>query len=206
MSAKGQEIVAWRGDSFLLGAYTQHGGDYLTHEVRRKYLKALFAYLEAKPQVKLLIKKHPLETDQMAETMLAQTQLQDRVLICAGRELNLWESFQLIQLSTTICSTTLFDSLKVNVPSVALDFTDIIADIGYGYEDVPGVNIIRDPQAVTAVLDTYLQPQSPVLPMDEAANSLASLVYPELPGTYAERVQQELAQIGLLPALVATTP
>ena len=115
MSAKGQKIMAWRGDSPLLGAYTQYAGDYLTHEVRENYLKALFAYLEARPQVKMLIKKHPLETDQLAEAMLAQTQLQDRVFICAGRELDLWESFQLIQLSTTICSTTLLDSLKVNV-------------------------------------------------------------------------------------------
>ena len=202
-SAKAQEILAWRGDSQLIGAYTQYAGDYLTHDSRKNYLKALFAYLEARPNLKLLIKKHPLETDQLAENMLAQSHLQDRVMLCAGKSLDLWESFGLIQFSTTICSTTLLDSLKVNVPAVALDFTDIIANIGYGYDQEPGITIIRDPETVTAILDGLLEQTSQNSVQTEQPalqSSTQSLVYPDLPGTYAQRIQQSLVELGLLSA------
>lgn len=200
-SAKVQEILTWRGDSPLIGAYTQYAGDYLTHDSRRNYLKSLFAYLEARPAVKLLIKKHPLETDHLAEEMLAQTQLQNRVKLCTGRELDLWESFTLIQFSTTICSTTLLDSLRVNVPAVALDFTDIIANIGYGYDQEPGITIIREPQAVPAMLDALLANITSNSQSDSLQSSTpSSLVYPELPGTYAQRIRQHLVELDLLSA------
>ncbi len=202
-SAKAQEILAWRGQSPLIGAYTQYSADYLTPEVRRAYLDTLFAYLASRPQVKLLIKKHPLETDQLAETMLAQTNLQDRVMICTGRELDLWESFALIQFSTTICSTTLLDSLRVNVPAVALDFTDIIAHLGYGYDQEPDITIIRAPETVPALFDRLLEAQKdhekpPA--SDHSQDGTLSLIYPNLPGSYAQRVRAELVAIGLLPA------
>ena len=203
-SAKAQEILAWRGESPLIGAYTQYTGDYLTQDVRRTYLQTLFAYLKSHPQVKLLIKKHPLETDSMAETLLAQTGLQDRVMICTGRELDLWESLALVHFSTTICSTTLLDSLRVNVPAVALDFTDIIAHLGYGFDQEPGITIIRAPETVPPLFDSLLKaPTKPpkALESTNSQDGSLSLIYPSLPGTYAQRVRAELVAIGLLPTL-----
>lgn len=206
LSTKAQEIKAWQGDSILLGAYTQYAGDYLTHEARRNYLKALFAYLEARPTIKLLIKKHPLETDTLAEDMLTQSQVQERVVLCAGKELDLWESFSLIHLSTTICSTTLLDSLKVNVPAVALDFTDIIADIGYGYDEEPGITIIRDAETVPAMLDALLEQitQQAISGQPALDASTQSLVYPNLPGTYSDRIRENLVALGLLDNAINT--
>jgi len=195
LSPKAQEIADWRGDSLMIGAYTQYASGYVTPELRRTYLKA-------HPHVKLLIKKHPLETDHLVEEMLAQTQLQERVMLCAGRELDLWESFSLIDFSTTICSTALLDSLQVKVPAMALDFTDIIADIGYGYEEEPGITIIRQPQDIAPLFDQLLtrntQRETSVQTTPDTA--APSLVYPNLPGTYAERIQQSLMELGLLQA------
>jgi hypothetical protein len=210
LSKKAQEIIAWKGESPLIGAYTQYAGDYLTHEVRKNYLKVLFSYLEARPTVKMLIKKHPLETDLLVEALLAQaTHLQGQIMLCAGQALDLWESFSLIQLSTTICSTTLLDSLGVNVPAVALDFTDIIANIGYGYDQELGITIIKDPQAVPALLDALLA-GAITTNLEQAAlqSRMQQLVYPALPGSYAERVRESLIALGLLktPALVEPTP
>jgi hypothetical protein len=200
LSVKAQEIIAWRGDSPLIGAYSQYAGDYLTPQACRNYLKALFEYLAARPQVKLLIKRHPLESDQLIAEMLAQTNLQDRVIVCTGRELDLWESFALIRFSTTICSTTLLDSLKVNVPAVALDFTGIIADIGYGYEEVEGITIIQEPEAVAPIFDELLiRSQNPDTSASFPGNQ-QSLVYPALPGSYSECVRRHLVDLGLLPA------
>jgi hypothetical protein len=198
LSSKGSEILAWRGNDPLIGAYTQYSGDFLTAEVRQNYLKSLFAYLEDRPTIKLLIKKHPLETDRLAEEMLARSGLQDRVMLCAGRELDLWESFTLIHLCTSICSGALLDSRRVNVPAAALDFTAIIDQLGYGYEQEPGVLIVREPEAVTTALDALLQ--SPLSSEMEGKLPVEteSLVFPKLSGTYAERIRRELVALNLL--------
>lgn len=189
-----QEILDWKGSSPLLGAYTQHQGDYLTRSARECYIQALLHYLEEFPTVKLLIKKHPSEKDCLVEDAVAKTCFQDRVRIFTAQDLPLWDSFQLVDLVTSICSTVLIDALLVQAPVLALDFENIIGRIGYGFDQA--IPVIQDSKKASAAISQIL------LPNHAAENNGLNmnpdnqeLIYPSLSGSYAQRVHDALQEL-----------
>lgn len=203
-------VLDWKGSARLLGAYTQCIQGYSTGEVKRAYVQALLCYVQAHRDVKLLIKPHPLEDDDIVAQVVAQAEpsVQERVRMLRGSELSLWESFQAVDVVTSVFSAVLVDALYLRKPAVALDFSDTLAQ-----QHIPlhtSTAVVRDPAQVTAALNQALaqaqageQVQAGMPPSAvqdggagargdiHEADPLARLV-PRFTQPYADRVRQVL--------------
>jgi hypothetical protein len=126
-SATFEEIMRWKGTAPLIAAYTQALQGYSTAQVKMQYIEALLAYLRENPQFKILIKKHPLEQDTIAEDLVLANGLAERVRILPARELTLWESLKAADVVTSVFSATLLEALYLRKPVVAIDLENTIA-------------------------------------------------------------------------------
>ena len=101
------KLMKWKGDAPLIGAYTQYIRGYSTQLSKQTYIQALIQYLKNHPDVKLLIKKHPLETDSLVDEWITASGLTDRIRVYNATELPLWELLKAVDLVTSIFSAML---------------------------------------------------------------------------------------------------
>lgn len=130
------KLEQWKGKSKLIGAYTAPPGiGYIDVNLRTAYLESLCDYLAMHPEVKLLIKKHPNEHDNVSESVLARrTDVAKRITLQGASELALYDSLYLVDVATAICSSVLMEALFYDVPTLAMDTTDMTRRLGYGME------------------------------------------------------------------------
>lgn len=189
-----QTLMAWKGEAPLIGAYTQALQGYSTLTRKQDYLKSLSAYLKATPNVKLLVKKHPLESDTAAETTFADPGWQNRVWISKPGELALWESLKAVDVVTTIFSATLTEGMALRKPVVALDFERTLERQNI---DLQGAAwILHEPAQVQPVLDHLLgQSRDTNISIPAPTYDRLEAIVPTLPGSYRERITDILLRI-----------
>lgn len=142
------QLKEWKGYSPLIGAYTAPPGiGYIDVPLRTAYLDSLCNYLANRSNVKLLIKKHPNESDGVSEAVIQRrTDVADRITLQGASELALYDSLYLVDVATAICSSVLMEALFYDVPTLAMDTTDMTRRLGYGMEKMMPV-ALTDAQA-----------------------------------------------------------
>lgn len=185
-----QDLLNWKGADKVIGAYTQYLRGYATPESKRKFITALLNYLRQRQDVKLIIRKHPAEDDTLCETLVAQSDVSDRVKIVSYLSIPLQESFMLADVVTSIFSTVLMDAVSVGKPVVSLDLESVLARQELGFDGA--VVIVNDEAHVQPVFDALLFPDHyPAHPLLSAvtAERIQALV-PRFDSPYPERLKQ----------------
>ncbi|MCE3234613.1 MAG: hypothetical protein K0Q50_793 [Vampirovibrio sp.] len=153
-SAEYDKLLAWKGDAPLIGAYTQCLQGYSTVQIKKDYLLSLIGYLQYNPNAKLLIKRHPLETDDVVDTVVRASGCQDRIQVYESERLMHWEILKAVDIVTSVFSATLYESLYLQKPTLALDFDRVIETQQIPW---PGECLtVTEPKSVNAALDYWL--------------------------------------------------
>jgi hypothetical protein len=126
------DLQAWKGEHRLIGAYTQCLQAFSTISVKQGFIQALLAYLHQHPEVRLLIKKHPLEQDTIVDEMVRASGLSGRIQVMTADHISLAESFKSVNVVTTVFSAVLLEALAIGKPVAAIDFAHTIA-----VQDIP---------------------------------------------------------------------
>ncbi|WP_303673630.1 hypothetical protein [Vampirovibrio chlorellavorus] len=197
-SSEYENLMAWKGSAPLIGVYTQSLHGYSTGRIKKAYLLSLLNYLRHNPQCKLLIKRHPLETDDIVETVVKASVFADRVYVCEPEALPLWETLKAVDVVTSVFSATLCEGLYLQKPTLAIDFDQVMAIQQIPWPDDPAF-IVTEPQALNVALDAAL---AMALTMSDASSSgqnaadvsrwdsiVPRFQFPHTQSTYAQRVQ-----------------
>lgn len=189
-----QHLMAWKGSSPLIGVYTQAIKGYATARIKAQYVKVLLAYLQEKPDVKMLIKKHPLEQDSIAEDFVSASGMADRVQILSANEMPLWESLKAVDVVTSVFSATLLEALYLGKPTVAIDLENTIARQGIPTSEA--LTIVSRQEAIPFVLDLIL---------DTPTQNYSELALKDLVPYFHQSYRQRIRHALLKPELVAST-
>lgn len=118
-----QQLVKWLKGRKLILATTQSYRGYYTAKLKQQYLKTLFDYGQQRPDVCLLIRTHPAETDTMVADMIAKQPVNNRSRIRSQHPstLSYKALLPLVNVVTSVYSTTVLEAVWYGVPSLAID-------------------------------------------------------------------------------------
>jgi hypothetical protein len=179
-----QEIMDWKKNTPLVGAYTQALQGYSTTGTKVQYVDALLKYLKTHSDVKLLIKKHPLENDSIVSDLVSVSGLQDRVRVFSASELPLWESLKAVDVVTSVFSATLLEALYLRKPTIAIDLENTIAK-----QEIPmaeALRVVTQMESLQGTLDEAFKTNHSF-----SVSDVQNLV-PRFENTYQERVKEAL--------------
>lgn len=189
------EITQWKAQDKLITAYSQSPGNCTSITMRTRFFEVLAKYLETHPNVKLLVKKHPNEFDNLPEEVLASFNIQGRYRVFKAKEFSLLDSFKVATVLTSICSTVLLEGLYYQLPAFAIDFASVNKVLGNGIDTtIPCVTSEND---LTDTINDVLHQG-----LNHPAFNQASyqMLYPEFENTYIERITAELEALRLIEA------
>lgn len=118
-----QQLVNWLTDRKLILATTQSYRGYYTAKLKQQYLQILFDYCRHRPEVCLLIRTHPAETDSMVADMITEQPVYNRNRIRHQHPgaLPYKALLPLVDVVTSVYSTTVLEAIWYGVPSLAID-------------------------------------------------------------------------------------
>ncbi len=179
-------LTQWKGQSRLIGVYSQYLKGSLTHQVKHAFLNAIFNYLRHDQSVRLIIRKHPSEKDTIIQQLIASFEYKDRILIQEATDLPLLESFKAVDLVTSVYSTVLMDALAVGVQAVAMDFNGILSRQASSLYEA--MTVVTRPEDVNPTLKYVLYGEGAV-PGSVHQGNLTSRgeIFPHFQDTYKER-------------------
>ena len=135
-----QDLLTWKGADSLIGAFAQYLDVNHSEADRNAYLGALLLYVKNNPNVKLLIKPHPSEKAMASmQRYIDSHNLGKRVRLLSPNALSLWETLKIIDIATSVFSTTLIDALSLKKPVVALDFYHLLEEVHVDIHDLAWV-------------------------------------------------------------------
>lgn len=156
------ELNTWLAGRQLLLATTQSYRGYYTATIKHGYLQALLDYVAKRPNICLLIRTHPAETDTMVSDLIQHHPARSRIRHQRPSEVPYTRVLPLANVVTSVYSTTLLEAAWYGVASLAVDFHGINAFTGM---PTANLRIARNLEDTGQQLDTlFAQGPGPLHP------------------------------------------
>ena len=202
-----QDLLTWKGADSVIGAFAQYLDVNHSEADRNTYLGTLLHYVKNNPNVKLLIKPHPSEKAMAGiQRYIESYNLGKRVRLLSPTALSLWETIKIIDIATSVFSTTLIDALSLKKPVVALDFYHLLEEV---HVDIHDLAWVAHSAEETYEIFTDLLADSPIekhLNRFDDHRDAWNELFPNFSQPYTYRIESQLAVLLGLPKPIEVIP